>query len=101
MHQTYALTDFTAWFTDCGGTGTRIEANSTRCCALFWYRWNGNERGWRAQETLEFNDDNGHRIIVHPSFTFLALPGNSSSLHENPTGIKIISPSAGAGKIKN
>lgn len=101
MHQTYDLADFPTWFTECGGTGTRIEANSTRCCALFWYRWNGNERGWRAQETLEFNDDNGHRIIVIANFTFLALPGYSSSVHENPTELKIISPSAGAGKVKN
>ncbi|MCX6553504.1 MAG: hypothetical protein NTZ12_00590 [Candidatus Aminicenantes bacterium] len=96
-HQVYTIENFADWFVDCGGTSSHIAGNSTRCSG-FWYRSTGNEQGWRVEETLEFNDDNGNKVIVISNFTFLAIPGYSSFVHENPTELNNAAPQSGSGK---
>jgi hypothetical protein len=96
-HQDFTVQNFADWFIDCGGSGSHIEGGSTRCSS-FYYRSTGNEKGWRVEETLEFNDDNGNNIIVISKFTFLAIPGYSASVREYPAELKNAVPRSGAGK---
>lgn len=81
------INDFGRWFTECGGSGIRIEANSTRCCDPFYWKWTVSWWGplssfpWTVSDTMSFADDFGNGIDVKAKFILLP-PGWMNSLPE-------------------